>query len=124
MPDKKEILKRLRRTFTQQGRLDNKFAKHDRFDKKYQGLYDKHEGIKAETLKKIDSGQITDESQLKGVNKQLQGIRDKMSKLEEKDLKLAGRTEKLMNRIEKRVKKKIDRKTSKGKYNYDDLDKA
>ncbi len=59
-------------------RIQNKFKKHDARNEKYQELYDKHESIKEETVAKIDSGEITDDSQLKGVNRQLQRLRDRM----------------------------------------------
>lgn len=123
MADKKETLKKLRNMFTQEGRLENKFAKHDKFNKKYSDLYREHEQIKAETARKISRGNMT-QAQVDQVSADLKKMRDKMKKIEERDLKLAGRTEKQIERMNEKTRKKIDRKTSKGAYKYDDLDKA
>ncbi len=90
-------------------RIQNKFKKHDARNEKYQELYDKHESIKEETLAKIDSGEITDDSQLKGVNRQLQRLRDRMGRIEKRDLKSADK-----------VKKIMDKRT----YSYKDLPKV
>jgi len=98
MPGKKETLKKLRNMFTQQGRLENKFAKHDKFNKKYTDLYDEHEQIKADTAREISRGNMT-QAQVDEVSADLKKMRDKMKKLEERDLKLAKRTEKLVNKI-------------------------
>ena len=104
MSDKDKLIDRLR-SF----RIQNKFKKHDKRDEKYQELYDKHERIKEETVAKIDSGEITDDSQLKGVNKQLQRLRNRMGRIEKRDLKSA-----------EKVKKIMDKRT----YSYKDLPKV
>lgn len=90
-------------------RIQNKFKKHAKRDEKYQGLYEKHEQIKKETVEKIDSGEITEDSQLKGVNRKLKRLRDRMGRVEKRDLKSADK-----------VKKIMDKRT----YNYDGLDKV
>jgi|TARA_R100000482_G_C5059657_1_gene116503 hypothetical protein len=79
-------------------RIQNKFKKHDARNEKYQELYDKHERIKEETVAKIDSGEITDDSQLKGVNKQLQRLRNRMGRIEKRDLKSAEKVQKIMDK--------------------------
>mgnify|MGYP003146887928 CR=1 FL=1 len=104
MSDKDKLIDRLR-SF----RIQNKFKKHDKRDEMYQELYDKHEQIKKETVEKIDSGEITDESQLKGVNRQLQRLRNRMGRIEKRDLKSA-----------EKVKKIMDKRT----YSYKDLPKV
>jgi hypothetical protein len=104
MSDKDKLIDRLR-SF----RIQNKFKKHEKRDEKYQELYDKHERIKEETVAKIDSGEITDDSQLKGVNKQLQRLRNRMGRIEKRDLKSA-----------EKVKKIMDKRT----YSYKDLPKV
>tara|TARA_A100001201_G_scaffold35814_1_gene37819 strand:- start:135 stop:452 length:318 start_codon:yes stop_codon:yes gene_type:complete len=79
-------------------RIQNKFKKHDARNEKYQELYDKHERIKEDTVSKIDSGEITDESQLKRVNRQLQRLRDRMGRIEKRDLKSAEKVQKIMDK--------------------------
>ena len=123
MADKKEILKKLRNMFTQEGRLENKFAKHDKFNKKYNDLFDEAKQIKADAARKASRGDMT-QDQIDDVSADLKKIRDKMKKIEERDLKLAGRAEKQIERMRDKTIKKIDRKTSRGAYKYDDLDKA
>lgn len=90
-------------------RLKNKLKKHNDRNERYVGLYDEHEQIKQDTVAKINSGEITQESQLKGVNKQLQRLRNKMGRIENRDIKQDAK-----------VKKIMDKRT----YNYDDLDKV
>lgn len=99
-----EILDRLRKF-----RLENKLKKHNKRNERYVKLYDKHEQIKKDTVSKIDSGEITQESQLKGVNRQLQRLRNRMGRIENRDIKQ-----------DEKVKKIMDKRT----YNYDGLDKA
>lgn len=101
MPDKKETLKKLRNMFTQEGRLENKFAKHNKFNKKYTDLYDEHEQIKADTAREISRGNMT-QSQVDEVSSDLKKMRNKMYKIENRDLKLAGRTEKLVDKMAKK----------------------
>lgn len=101
MPDKKETLKKLRNMFTQQGRLENKFAKHNKFNKKYTDLYDEHEQVKADTAREISRGNMT-QAQVDEVSADLQKMRDKMYKIEKRDLNLAKRTEKLVNKMDKK----------------------
>jgi hypothetical protein len=79
-------------------RIKNKFKQHARRDKRYQKMYQKHENIKQQTVAKIESGQITAESQLEKVNKQLERIRRRMSTLSKKDLASAAKTERLLDK--------------------------
>lgn len=90
-------------------RLKNKLKKHNKRNERYVELYDKHEQIKEDTVAKIDSGEITQESQLKGVNKQLQRLRNRMGRIENKDIKQ-----------DEKAKKIMDKRT----YNYDGLNKS
>lgn len=82
-------------------RVKNKIKQHARRDKRYQKMYQKHEGIRKETVAKIESGQITAESQLEKVNKQLERIRRRMSTLSKKDMAAAAKTERLLDKLEK-----------------------
>tara|TARA_R100000388_G_scaffold28332_1_gene21998 strand:- start:2402 stop:2695 length:294 start_codon:yes stop_codon:yes gene_type:complete len=79
-------------------RIQNKFKKHDKREKRYVDLYNKHEQIKKETLDKMDSGEITEESQLKGVNRKLKRLRDRMEGIEKRDLKSAEKVKKLQDK--------------------------
>ena len=79
-------------------RIQNKFKKHDKREKKYVDLYNKHEQIKKETLDKMNSGEITEESQLKGVNRKLKRLRDRMGGIEKRDLKSAEKVKKLQDK--------------------------
>ena len=93
MSDKDKLIDRLR-SF----RIQNKFKKHDKRAEKYQDLYDKHEQIKKETVDKIDSGEITEDSQLKGINRKLKRLRDRMGRIEKRDLKSADKVKKIMDK--------------------------
>ena len=79
-------------------RIQNKFKKHDKREKRYVDLYSKHEQIKKETLDKMDSGAITEDSQLKGVNRKLKRLRDRMERIEKRDLKSAEKVKKLLDK--------------------------
>ena len=79
-------------------RIQNKFKKHDKREKRYVDLYNKHEQIKKETLDKMDSGEIPEESQLKGVNRKLKRLRDHMEGIEKRDLKSAEKAKKLQDK--------------------------
>ena len=79
-------------------RIQNKFKKHDKREKRYVDLYNKHEQIKKETLDKMDSGEITEESQLKGVNRKLKRLRDRMERIEKRDLKSAEKVKKIQDK--------------------------
>ena len=79
-------------------RIKNKMKQHARRDKRYQKMYQKHEGIKQQTVDKIESGQITSESQLEKVNKQLERIRKRMSTLSKRDLASAAKTQRLLDK--------------------------
>jgi len=79
-------------------RVQNKFKKHEKRDKKYVDLYDKHEQIKKDTVDKMDSGEITEESQLKGINRKLKRLRDRMGRIESRDLKSAQKTEEIISK--------------------------
>ena len=79
-------------------RIQNKFKKHDKREKRYVDLYNKHEQIKKETLDKMDSGEITEESQLKGVNRKLKRLRDRMEGIEKRDLKSAEKVKKIQDK--------------------------
>ena len=79
-------------------RLNNKINKHNKRNDRYVELYDKHEQIKKDTVAKIDSGEITQESQLKGVNRQLQRLRNRMGRIENRDIKQGEKVEKIMDK--------------------------
>ena len=79
-------------------RIKNKMKQHARRDKRYQKMYQKHEDIKQQTVDKIESGQITSESQLEKVNKQLERIRKRMSTLSKRDLASAAKTQRLLDK--------------------------
>lgn len=79
-------------------RLENKLKKHNKRNERYVELYDKHEQIKEDTVAKIRSGEISDESQLKGVNRQLQRLRNRMGRIENRDIKQDEKIEKIMDK--------------------------